>query len=107
MNERQRFLATLTFQKPDHVPFIPGFGRRSTLAAWHQQGLPTEITHYHPYLRQLIGIPETTTQPEVSPGVDFRMVPQFEEKGIEHRPSPAAGAPGTLVVQDWKGNICE
>jgi hypothetical protein len=107
MTDRQRFLAALTFQRPDRVTFLPGFGRRSTLAAWHQQGLPPDITDYHPYLRRLLGIPEGSSQTEVSPGVDFRMVPQFEEKVLERRPSPGPGAPGTLVVQDWKGNICE
>jgi uroporphyrinogen decarboxylase len=38
--------------------------------------------------------------PEVDLGVDFRMIPQFEEKVLEH-------ADGHTVVQDWKGNVCE
>ena len=34
-------------------------------------------------------------------------IPQFEEV-IEHRPALAGStAPGSLIVQDWKGNICE
>jgi uroporphyrinogen decarboxylase len=33
-------------------------------------------------------------------GVDFRLIPQFEEKVLEHRD-------GHYVVQDWKGNVCE
>jgi hypothetical protein len=33
-------------------------------------------------------------------GVDFRLIPQFEEKVLERRG-------GHLIVQDWKGNICE
>jgi uroporphyrinogen decarboxylase len=101
MNERERYLATLLYQKPDRVPFQPGAGRKSTLAAWRTQGLPPEVGDYLDYLRKLLGIePPATRQPHVEPGVDFRMIPQFEEKVLERRP-------GTLVVQDWKGNICE
>jgi len=100
MTERERYIATLTFAQPNRVPFEPGHGRRSTLQAWHQQGLPAEVTDYNAYLRQLLGIPPATRQERVAPGVDFRMIPQFEEKVLERRP-------GTLVVQDWKGNICE
>lgn len=108
MNARQRFIATLTHQRPDRIPFMPGGGRKSTLAAWHTQGLPPEVTDYHAYLCRLIGVPAPSTAPRVEPGVDFRMRPQFEEKVLEHRPSgPSSGVPGVLVVQDWKGNICE
>jgi uroporphyrinogen decarboxylase len=32
-------------------------------------------------------------------GADFRMIPHFEEKVIEHQG-------GHLIVQDWKGNVC-
>ncbi len=38
--------------------------------------------------------------PPVHLGVDALMIPQFEEKVLEHRD-------GHYVVQDWKGNICE
>ena len=100
MTERERFVATLCFQRPDRIPFQPGDGRRSTLAAWHQQGLPTGVADYHGYVRASLGLPPPGTQPPVDPGLDFRMVPRFEEKVIERRP-------GTLVVQDWKGNVCE
>src|SRR3990167_4684393 len=100
MNERERYLATLLFQKPDRIPFNPGAGRRSTLEAWHKQGLPPEITDYHAYVRKLIGIEPDPSKPMIGAGVDFLMIPQFEEKVIERKP-------GTLVVQDWKGNVCE
>jgi uroporphyrinogen decarboxylase len=33
-------------------------------------------------------------------GVDFRMIPQFDEEVLEHRD-------GHYVVRDWKGNVCE
>jgi len=47
-----------------------------------------------------LGIQQEKTQPQVGLGVDFRMIPQFEEKLLEHKD-------GHYVVQDWKGNICE
>jgi len=100
MNERERYVATLTFQKPDHVPFQPGHGRKSTLEAWHKQGLPPDISDYSAHVRKLIGIEPAHSQPIIGAGVEFLMRPQFEEKVIERKP-------GTLVVQDWKGNICE
>ena len=100
MTDRERFIATLTFQNPDRIPLHPGGGRKSTLAAWHQQGLPADVGDYTSYAFKQLGI---TTPPQaawIDVGVDFRMVPQFEEKLIERRP-------GSLVVQDWKGNVCE
>ena len=42
----------------------------------------------------------SSTQPHVSIGADFRMIPQFEEKVLEHRD-------GHYVVQDWMGAITE
>ncbi|WP_428937020.1 uroporphyrinogen decarboxylase family protein [Fontivita pretiosa] len=108
MNDRQRHLAVLQFEKADRVPFVPGNGRRSTLAAWRRQGLPPEVTDYHAYVRELLGIEPTQSTEYIDDGVNFRMIPQFEERVLEHRPAPPGStAPGTLIVQDWKGNICE
>ena len=103
MIERERFIAALTFQRPDRVPFTPGFGRRSTLNMWHTQGLPKDVDDYHAYVRQLIGMPDdaVSSMQKVDPGVVMTMRPEFEEKIIERREG------GTLVVQDWKGNVCE
>ncbi len=108
MTERERHLATLLFQKPDRVPFCPGHGRKSTLAAWHQQGLPQDVKDYHAFVRQLIGIEATPAVEHLDIGVDFRMIPQFPEEVLERRPAaPGSTGPGTLIVRDWKGNICE
>jgi hypothetical protein len=102
MTERERYKATLLFQKTDRVPFDPGDGRESTLAAWHTQGLPPEVTDYKAYVCDLLGIPAEArpSTARIDPGVSFRMIPEFGEKVIEKRE-------GSLVVQDWKGNICE
>ncbi|MBE3098978.1 MAG: hypothetical protein IMZ44_17835 [Planctomycetes bacterium] len=99
MTPRQRFIETLTFGRPDRIPFSPGGPRESTLAAWRTQGLPPGAD-WHACLLETLGIPPEPVQPHVDPGVDFRCIPQFEEKVLEHRD-------GHYVVQDWKGNICE
>jgi len=102
MNARERFTATMTFKKPDRIPFTPGGGRESTLKAWHSQGLPEDVSDYHAYIRQLIGMAPEEIGDEPRPNLfaDTRMIPTFEEKVIERRER-------SLVVQDWKGNICE
>jgi hypothetical protein len=113
MNDRERFLATLLYQTPDRIPFEPGGGRKSTREAWHGQGLPESVQPHEitAYVRSLIGMPPAETHDWCDVGVDFRMIPQFEEKVIERRPvapgSTGPGLRGSLVVQDWKGNICE
>ena len=110
MTDRERFIATLSFQKPDRVPFSPGGGRESTLRAWHAQGLPPEVQDDFGYMLNLLGIRPEPVLEWASPGMDFLMRPQFEEQVLERRPPPAgsaAGTRGSLVVQDWKGNVCE
>ena len=99
MNPRERFIETLTFGTPDKVPFSPGWPRKSTVEAWRTQGLPPG-GDWLEALHAAIGVERETTRPQVGHGVDLRMMPQFEEKVLEHRD-------GHYVVQDWKGNICE
>jgi hypothetical protein len=99
MNPRQRHRETLLFGNPDKIPLSPGGPRESTLRAWHQQGLPEDV-HYHAYLMAQLGIQPEKTQPRVGLDVSFKMIPQFEEKVIEHRD-------GHYIVQDWMGAITE
>jgi len=99
VNDRERFIETLLHGKPDRIPFTPGGARKSTLEAWHTQGLP-EGVNYHDFLRQTLGMPPVPKPKAQAPQANFRMMPEFEEKVIERKQS-------SLVVQDWKGNICE
>lgn len=100
MNNRQRWLRTFLFDKPDKVPLIPGDGRRSTLARWHNEGLPEDVTDIAEYAyRQAGGRHDWPVAGEKFP-VNERMIPQFKEKIIERRQN-------SQIVQDWKGNICE
>lgn len=100
MNERERYLATWLFGKPDRVPLVPGSGRKSTREAWRRQGLPAEVTDYNEYAYRLVG--GTREWPRGGAGfpVNERMIPMFEEKVLEERPA-------SRIVQDWKGNVCE
>lgn len=99
MNPRERYLETLMFGRPDRVPFQPGGPRESTLAAWHQQGLPERADYYRALL-DLLGI---QSDPPVAYGdyrPDLRMRPTFEEKVLAHEG-------GHYIVQDWMGAVVE
>ena len=102
MTSRQRVLESLLFGRPDRVPLEVGGGRESTRARWYSEGLPATVSPggigEYAY-RQAGG---TLPWPSGGPwfGVEQRMMPMFEEKVIEVRPT-------SQVVQDWKGNICE
>ena len=99
MNPRERYIETLTFGNPDKIPFRPGSGRESTLARWHKEGLPEDRNQLE-FVMETIGIEPDKTKPPVNLGVDFKMMPQFEEKVLEHKN-------GHYICQDWKGNVCE
>ncbi len=95
---RELYLDTLLFKNPARIPFAPGGGRESTLKAWRTQGLPEGVDPYTA-LYDILGI----TPPEggtLGIGVDFRMIPQFEEKVLKHED-------GHYLVQDWMGAITE
>ena len=99
MTAHQRYVATLTFGAPDRVFFFPGVPRRSTIRAWNAQGL-AEGRAWPEALCAEAGLPPEAIAPMADPGVDTRMIPQFEERVLERRD-------GHLVVQDWKGNVVE
>ncbi|MBU4212610.1 MAG: hypothetical protein L6437_11520 [Kiritimatiellae bacterium] len=100
MNDRERFLKTLLFDRPDKVPFTPGGGRESTRARWHREGLPATVTDIAEYAYRCAGGRQAWPQGGAGFPVQERMIPQFEEKVVERRAN-------SQVVQDWKGNICE
>lgn len=99
MNERERFLETLLFGKPDRIPFSPGGPRESTLAAWRTQGLPDDADWFR-HLCGVLGVELPPAQPRRAVWLRHTMIPEFEEKVLEERED-------TLIVQDWKGNVCE
>ncbi len=100
MNRRERFRETILFGKPDRIPLMPGEPRESTLARWHQEGLPKD-RHYFTVLMETLGYPdEKPTEAMIDTGVSFKTIPPFEDKIIEHRE-------GHYIVQDRTGAIVE
>lgn len=100
MTFRERYLATLSFARPDRIPFEPGGPREKTLKRWWSEGLPKQA-NWLDYLCREIGIdPGKPAQSVVQPDVNFRMNPVFEEQVLQHRD-------GHYIVQDWMGNITE
>jgi len=99
VNSREIFRETLLFKKLDKVPFDPGRPRESTLATWHEQGLPEGINYYEALLN-ILGIKERPKLRRVFCSDSFKMIPTFEEKVLEHKD-------GHYIVQDWMGAITE
>ena len=99
MTSRERYLESLLFGKPDRVSLMPGYPRESTVAIWREQGLP-EGVNYQTALMEILGIEPEPPRLPMNLDVSFKMIPQFEEKVLEHRN-------GHYVVQDWMGAITE
>ncbi len=102
MTHRERCRQTLLFGTPDRVPLQPGSGRRSTLDAWHRQGLAPGIEPDRIAAEAYRLAGGRLPWPRSGEGfqVNERMIPQFEERVLEARGD-------TQIVQDWKGNVCE
>lgn len=99
MKIRERYIATVLGEKVDKVPFFPGRARKSTIENWNKQGLPKD-EEWFSYVTKILGIETEWLFAEINPGINFRMIPTFEEKVIEEKET-------SQIVQDWKGNICE
>ncbi len=100
MTPRERIIATLTFATPDKIPFELGQPREKTITRWQSEGLPVGEDWFG-YLCKQLGIDSPSpSYPPFEGLVNFRMIPTFEEKVLEHRN-------GHYIVQDWMGNIVE
>jgi len=66
---------------------------------WREQGLP-DGADWNDYMRETIGIGKPDAEERTTVRFVQEMIPQFEEKVIEEKER-------SLIVQDWKGNICE
>lgn len=99
MTERERYIETLLFGKPERLPFEPGTPRESTLKRWNEEGLP-DGRDWEEFVREKVGIEPPYAGEKAEVRFQHQMIPQFEEKVIEEKER-------SLIVQDWKGNICE
>jgi hypothetical protein len=100
MTQRERYRETLLFGNPDKIPFSPGGPREKTRARWHKEGLPEGANYMDEIYRILDFDPEPPQKSAPALGVDFRMIPQFEEEVLEHKD-------GHYIVRDWMGAITE
>ena len=66
MTDRQRYLETMLFGKPDRVPFSPGGPRESTLKRWRSEGLPDRVD-WHACMREQIGVEPAAPLAEAAP----------------------------------------
>ncbi|MBS3763526.1 MAG: hypothetical protein KGZ25_09525 [Planctomycetes bacterium] len=91
MNERERWLACVTFEDADRYIFEHSFGLMpGTLERWHNEGLPeeigeSEIRDYFGFDRPPIGLP-----------VNFGLHPPFEQKTLSDKN-------GIIITQDSMG----
>ena len=100
MNYRDLYLDTLLFSNPEKIPFEPGGPRESTLKRWQSEGLPTDV-NWLDYVCDKINLPPMPqSKPMPNVWADFRMIPWFEEKIIEHKD-------GHYIIQDWMGAVLE
>jgi len=100
MTERERYIRSLLFEKVDKVPFSPGGPRESTLKRWRQEGLPEGVA-WREFLLEEAGIVcEKPSASGIPVNISFGMIPEFEEKVLEHKN-------GHYTVQDVKGAIVE
>lgn len=101
MTPRQRYFETVLFGNPDRIPLSPGGPRESTLVRWYEEGLDRERSWFEQLL-EAVGIDPTTPihPPGVGCGASLRMIPEFEEKILEHRD-------GHYILSDWMGAVVE
>lgn len=100
MTPRERYINALTFSATDKIPLHPGYPRKSTLERWHNEGLDPNVS-YTEYIYDRLGIiPDSEYGSGEGFFVNFRMIPIFEEKVLEHKN-------GHYIIQDWMGAITE
>ncbi|MCL2519205.1 MAG: hypothetical protein FWF15_11645 [Oscillospiraceae bacterium] len=99
MTNRDLYLDTLLFKNPARIPFSPGGPRKSTIERWQTEGLPKDM-NYFTYVCEKIGIELLPSKPIPGFHADFRMIPWFEEKILEHKD-------GHYIIQDWMGSVLE
>jgi uroporphyrinogen decarboxylase len=99
MTNRDLYLKTLLFSNTGKIPFEPGGPRKSTIERWQKEGLPKDVSwSEYVYNKLNINLPKSKPVPAFS--ADFRMIPWFEEKVLEHKD-------GHYIIQDWMGAILE
>lgn len=100
MNERELYIETVKFNKPDKIPMVTMGPRESTIKRWQEEGLPNGVDWFVELCHQLKIDYNFPKKEKVELGVNLKMIPIFEEKILEHKN-------GHYIMQDLMGNIVE
>ncbi|MCL1859110.1 MAG: hypothetical protein FWF92_07730 [Oscillospiraceae bacterium] len=100
MTNREMYLKTLIFENSGKVPFEPGGPRKSTIERWQNEGLPKDVSWWDYIVRDKLNINLPHSKPVPGIHIDFRMIPWFKEKILEHKND-------SYIIQDWMGSVLE
>ena len=106
MTERERFVAAMTFGKPDHLPFEHAYGLMpGTVERWHAEGLPPEVAVEGAYgdekLKTYFGF--TPRRPGLP--VNFGLYPAFEPSTLEETEDEVVTRDPMGVVRKMKKGV--
>ena len=97
MNDRERFLATMTYRERDRCPWGEMGFWPETLERWHTEGWPEDV-----YLNQFFGFDRLRNRIDVS--MDF--IPGFEQEVLEETARYQIVRRETgLIVKEFKGDL--
>lgn len=106
MTERDRMIESLTFGRPDHLPFEHAYGLMpGTIERWHAEGLPEAVTVQGAYgdekLRDYFGFgPRRPGLP-----VNFGLYPGFDPATLEETEDLLVIRDGMGVVRKMKKGV--
>ena len=106
MTERDRMIESMTFGRPDHLPFEHAYGLMpGTIERWHGEGLPEEVAVQGAYgdekFRRYFGF--STRAPGLP--VNFGIFPAFEPATLEETDDILVTRDGMGVVRKMKKGI--
>ena len=97
MNDRERFLATMTYRERDRCPWGEMGFWPETLERWHTEGWPEDV-----YLNQFFGFDRLRNRVDVS--MDF--VPAFKQEVLEETDRYQIVRRETgVIVKEFKGDL--
>jgi hypothetical protein len=100
MNERERFVKTMRFEKPDRVPYFEQYIREDTIERWHGEGLPRGINveeYFHLDHREVI--PLKLSYKDLDRRFDY---PIENENDLNRFRKFLAGVLKESYPRDWK-----
>jgi uroporphyrinogen decarboxylase len=100
MNDRERFIKTLKFERPDRVPYFEQFIREDTVERWRKEGLPRGVDieeYFHLDHREVL--PLALSYREMEGRFDY---PIENERDLERFRAFLDGARKKAYPRNWK-----